>query len=447
MKLLWFLTGLAIGLVPLVWYQVRLRLQLKQITQSLDMGNWRTPFSIPSQLLRTVANYRQVNQDLERQSETWKQIVKCAPVGYLQVDEDNQLTLCNSQACQLLSISNYNSLQPRLLLELVRSYELDLLIEQARETEKPCHREWMFYPTSVDAVNLSDQRTTPLRGHAFPLAGDNVGVFLENRQEALTLVQQRDRWASDVAHELKTPLTSIRLVAETLQSRLEPPTRHWVDRLLTEAIRLSTLVQELLDLSQLEVNPVQRLNVKPIDLVKLIHTAWLGLEPLASEKGVVLGYEGPKHLLIKADEPRLHRVLLNLFDNGIKYSPLQTFIRVGVSLQSHSSPQQGQPFQFIQIDIIDAGQGFPETALPYVFERFYRADPSRSRHPDPQRDLASATQPIQLSSGSGLGLAIVRQIIEAHQGSVSASNDPSTGGAWLQIQLPYSEVGDLSKEA
>ncbi len=446
MKLLWFLAGLAIGLVPLICYRVRLSWQLKQITQSLDVADRGTPFSISSQLMMAIASYRQANQDLERQTETWKQIVNCAPVGYLQVDEENQLTLCNSRACQLLSIPNCNPLQPRLLLEVVRSYELDLLIEQARETEKPCQREWMFYPTSVDAANLSDQRTTPLRGNAFLLADDNVGVFLENRQEALTLVQQRDRWASDVAHELKTPLTSIRLVAETLQSRLEPPTRNWVDRLLAEAIRLSTLVQELLDLSQLEVNPVQRLHVKPIDLVKLIHAAWLGLEPLASKKELTLDYEGPQHLLIEADEPRLHRVFLNLFDNGIKYSPLQTSIRVRVSLQNYLSPQSSRASQPIQIDIIDAGQGFPETALPHVFERFYRADPSRSRHPDPQRDLASA-KPIQLSSGSGLGLAIVRQIVEAHRGSVSARNDRKTGGAWLQIQLPYSEVEDSSKRA
>ena len=446
MKVLWFLAGLAIGLVPLIGYRVRLNLQLKQITQSLDVADRKAPFSISSQLMRVITNYRQVNQDLERQLETWKQIVNCAPVGYLQVDEDNQLTLCNSQACELLSLVNY-SLQPRLLLELVRSYELDCLIEQARETEKPCQQEWTFYPTSVDAVNLSDQRATPLRGYAFPLTDGNVGMFLENRQEALTLVQQRDRWASDVAHELKTPLTSIRLVAETLQSRLEPPTRNWVDRLLTEAIRLSTLVQELLDLSQLEVNPIQRLNVKPIDLVKLIHTAWLGLEPLASEKSLALDYEGPEHLLIQADEPRLHRVLLNLFDNGIKYSPLKALIRVKVSLQNPWSPQPGKASQHIQIDIIDAGQGFPETALPHIFERFYRADPSRSRHPDPQRDFTSMNQSIQLSSGSGLGLAIVRQIVEAHQGSVSASNDPDTGGAWLQVRLQYSEVENLSKKA
>ncbi|MBC7825936.1 MAG: hypothetical protein H7126_19105, partial [Candidatus Parcubacteria bacterium] len=124
----------------------------------------------------------------------------------------------------------------------------------------------------------------------------------------------------------------------------------------------------------------------------------------------------------------------------------ESSIRVKVSLQNHSFTQSGKPSQQIQLDIIDAGQGFPETALPHVFERFYRADLSRSRSAE-QRDFATATQPIQLSSGSGLGLAIVRQIVEAHQGAVIASNDPDLGGAWLQIRLPYSEIEDLSKKA
>jgi two-component system phosphate regulon sensor histidine kinase PhoR len=79
-----------------------------------------------------------------------------------------------------------------------------------------------------------------------------VGVFLENRQEAALLVQQRDRWTSDVAHELKTPLTSIRLVAETLQPRVDDSQRRWLDRLINETIRLSNLVEDLLNLSRLQ---------------------------------------------------------------------------------------------------------------------------------------------------------------------------------------------------
>jgi two-component system, OmpR family, phosphate regulon sensor histidine kinase PhoR len=436
-KFLWFLLGLTIGLLLLGWYRYQLTSKLKQFTQDLSSDSVDAGLSLTSQLALAVAHHQRSGQQLERRLETWKQILNLAPIGYLQIDEENQLIWCNPHASQTLHIQTSDQDQPRLLLEWVRSYDLDSLVEQARDSQKLCQREWTFYAASVDAVNMSAQQAIPLRGVAFPLMGGDVGVFLENRQEAVTLAQQRDRWASDVAHELKTPLTSIRLVAETLQSRLEPPTRNWVDRLLKEAVRLSTLVQELLDLSQLEVSPNQRLNLKTIDLVNLIWAAWHSLEPLSSEKSLRLDYQGVDHLLIRGDESRLHRVFLNLFDNAIKYSHPQHPIVVCLSL--HPQPSK-QATHEIQIDIIDAGQGFPEKSLQFVFDRFYRADPSRSRSGaewQPTSDIAS--QPIQLSSGSGLGLAIVRQIVEAHHGSISAKNDPSTGGAWLQILLPWSE--------
>ena len=439
MEFLWFLLGLAIGLLLLGWYRYRLTSKLKQLTQDLNADRVDAGLSLTSQLTLAIVHHQRSTQQRERHLETWKQILNLAPISYLQVDEENQLIWCNPLACETLHIQRYDQDQPRLLLELVRSYELDSLIEQARDSQKLCQRDWTFYAASVEAVNMSVQQAIPLRGVAFPLTDGDVGVFLENRQEAVTLAQQRDRWASDVAHELKTPLTSIRLVAETLQSRLEPPTRNWVDRLLKEAVRLSTLVQELLDLSQLEVSPSQRLNLKTIDLVNLIQAAWHSLEPLSSEKAVRLDYQGLDHLLIRADESRLHRVFLNLFDNAIKYSPPQRLIAVRLSLHNLTQPSKHATHK-IQIDVIDAGQGFPENSLPFVFDRFYRADPSRSRSDaewQPNSDIA--LQPIQLSSGSGLGLAIVRQIIDAHYGSISAKNDPSTGGAWLQILLPWSE--------
>ncbi|KAM3115291.1 ATP-binding protein [Phormidesmis sp. 146-33] len=439
MEFLWFLLGLAIGLLLLSWFRYRLTSKLKQLTQDMSTDNVDAGLSLTSQLTLAVTHHQRSSRQLERRLETWKQIVDLAPIGYLQVDEENQLIWCNPYACQTLHIQSHNTNQPRLLLELVRSYELDSLIEQARDSQKLCQRDWTFYAASVDAVNMSEQQAIPLRGVAFPLAEGDVGVYLEDRQEAFTLTQQRDRWASDVAHELKTPLTSIRLVAETLQSRLEPPTRNWVDRLLKEAVRLSTLVQELLDLGQLEISPTQRLNLKTIDLVNLIQAAWQSLEPLSTEKSVELDYQGLDHLLIRGDESRLHRVFLNLFDNALKYSQPQHSIAVRLGLHPLTQPSK-QATHEIQIDIIDAGQGFPDNSLPFVFDRFYRADPSRSRSDtewQPNADIA--LQPVQLSSGSGLGLAIVRQIVEAHHGKISAKNDPGTGGAWLQILLPWSE--------
>ncbi|MCS6812988.1 MAG: HAMP domain-containing histidine kinase, partial [Cyanobacteria bacterium] len=274
-----------------------------------------------------------------------------------------------------------------------------------------------------------------------------------------------DRWASDVAHELKTPLTSIRLVAETLQARLDPPLRAWVDRLINEVIRLSNLVQDLLDLSQLQTNAPARLTLKPVNLAELVQSAWLSLELLARKKHITLNYVGANPAIIYADEPRLYRVLINLLDNGIKYSPPRQSIQVNVkfcdaqavccspSSSSHLETDKRQdkehtglatydeqPLQdqHVCLDVIDAGPGFQEQDLPYVFDRFYQADLSRTRSSKhgSSSALASDSTPEYLLGSSGLGLAIVRQIVEAHHGTVRASNHPETGGAWLQVLLP-----------
>lgn len=466
MDLLGFFLGLSIGLVLLGWQNVQQKLKLKQLIQRVKADASLSSLPATSRLTRAIAAYQEAEHDLEQELQTWKQMIQIAPVGFLQVDEDNQLLWCNSQACHLLSVQSFQLGKPRLLLEVVRSYELDELIEQTRQAKKPCQRDWIFYPTYSDASRLSQQQSSALRGYGLPMTNDCVGVFLESREEALSLIQQRDRWISDAAHELKTPLTSIRLVAETLQARLEPPLRDWVDRLLKETIRLSSLVQDLLDLSQLDAQSIHQLNLSSVDLTKLIQSTWLSLEPLARKKALQLDYVGPDHLLTQVNEAGLHRVLLNLLDNSIKYSPMHQQIRVQLSLQ----PDDDQSTRSqICLEVIDAGCGFPETALPHIFERFYRVDPSRARsipglsgswiesvhaggksassYPASTFEPPADGSSLYAGSGSGLGLSIVQQIIEAHGGSVKASNHPETGGAWLQVLLPWQPELGVEKMA
>jgi two-component system, OmpR family, phosphate regulon sensor histidine kinase PhoR len=451
--LLWFLLGILVSIVPAGWYYLKIHRKLRQLVK--ELGITRMPVNLwkIDQLTATFTAYHQHYQQFESQAYNWATIFKQSPVGYLQVDSENQLLWCNAIACQYLAIQRCQSDTPRLLLEVVRSYELDALIEQVRDTQVSYQRDWLFYP-ALELLPSPEQHTaTLLRGSAFPLADNQVGIFLENRQEVAQLAQQRDRWVSDVAHELKTPLTSIRLVAEALQARLEAPHRQWIDRLLNETIRLSTMVQEFLDLSHLEVLPAHQLSLRSVDLIQLINSAWAGLEPVANTKGVNLNFQGPDQVIMKADEARLHRVFINLFDNSIKYSYPQHAIDLEVNLSPATAHKGAQ----VQIDLIDHGPGIPENDLPFIFERLYRADPSRARHVEAAPPGVRSTAPlspselqstttwksalplslaVQPGSGSGLGLAIVRQIIEAHLGSVIAKNHPDTGGAWLQIHLP-----------
>ncbi len=476
-----FLLGLLIGVVLLLWQRVRLNTRLKQMLQKLQSPVSSSPFPLASQVSLAIAQQRREQAQLQQESDVLRYIVESAPIAYLQVDDENRLLWCNPKAADVLGIGSTPSWsKPRLLLELVRSFELDDLIEQTRNAGQICQSNWTFYPTSADPTNLSEQTAVTLQGYGLPLVNNQVGIFLENRQEIAALIQQRDRWTSDLAHELKTPLTSIRLVAETLQTRLEPGLRTWVDRLINETVRLSTLVQDMLDLSQMQRGSTRSLQLSSTDLVQLIHSVWHSLEPLARRKQLSLDYRGPKQLVMQLDEARIHRLLINLLDNSIKYSPVDQAIRVKLTEQE-AIDEVGLPF--VCLEVIDYGPGFPEKNLPQVFERFYRADPSRSRlipadeldrertaakpnpfpgplragdkpihHLEEQADRESAdrenadrenadreSRDSPSQGGSGLGLSIVRQIVEAHQGSVSAGNHYETGGAWLQVRLPQQQ--------
>ncbi|MEO1123085.1 MAG: PAS domain-containing sensor histidine kinase [Cyanobacteria bacterium J06635_15] len=433
-----FLLGLAVGLVLLGWQRVWYTQKHKSLLRRLKNTSETTKMPYTTQISTAIANQDKAITNLENQLKALHQSLEFSPTGYLHVDEENQLLWFNQRAAELLCIDvspQSGLMRPRLLLEVVRSYELDQLIEQARRTQALCQQDWTFHAASPDPVHLSESVVSPIRGQAFPMVKGQIGVYIESRQETVRLTQQRDRWTSDVAHELKTPLTSIRLVAETLRSRVAPPIQSWIDRLLNETIRLSNLVEDLLNLSQLEGSNLQGLNPRTIDLTQLVQAAWQSLEPLATVKHLQLDYIGPPQLWSNLDESLMYRMMINVLDNAIKHSPPRGVIQVKLTAASETTPTL--------LEVIDSGNGFSEKDLPYIFERFYRADPARSRGELPL-GRQSKSIPGQSSEkwsgkqqgGTGLGLSIVRQIIEAHQGSIQALNHPETGGAWLRIYLP-----------
>jgi two-component system phosphate regulon sensor histidine kinase PhoR len=432
MVLLAFLLGLGIGICLWLWQYSQLQAKLRRLLQIIPHSEAGTSWGMLPRLRREIILAQQQREELQAKLQTWQQVMRVAPVGYLQVDEENQLLWCNQQAQQLLGLQKWGSGQIRLLLEWVRSYELDQLIEQTREKQQSQVKEWLFHPASANAAALSELRGLTLKAVSLPLPEGQVGVFLENIQPFLDLTQTRDRWVSDLAHELKTPLTSILLVVEALQQQLKPPFKLWVDRLLPEVERLIGLVHNWLELSQLELDPSRQLAREAVELRSLIDSVWHTLEPLAQRQQVSLSYSGLESLWIEADKSRLTQVLLNLLDNSIKYSPFQGTICVNVNLISSQTEPSQHKSKYVQIDIIDSGCGFPPADLPYVFERLYRGDLARAR----QAGAFTDSVPASATSGSGLGLAIVREIVLAHGGTVKAMNHPKTGGAWLQVELP-----------
>ncbi|AFY75279.1 signal transduction histidine kinase [Synechococcus sp. PCC 7502] len=373
-------------------------------------------------LSQTLAS--QAIANLERQIMTWEQIMQQAPEGYLQVDEENHLYFCNHQARQLLGMTTPIGTERKLLLQIVRSFELDQLIEQTRNTNKPRQKAWIFHPTVDDPIDPVEKADIPIKAYSLPLGYGHVGIFIEDRQEAVTLAQQRDRWAADVAHDLKTPLTSIRLIAESLESKVDPALKPWLENLIKQTIRLSDLVQDILELGKIDTGIPLAMHLETVDLAKIIHSAWHSLEPLSTSKQIKLEYIGSSEFMLEADESKLYRLLLNLLDNGIKHSPSLQTIVVNLSQDSLENSKT------VLIEIIDCGSGFSESALPHVFDRFYQSEQPQL---NPQNRRYN-------QNGSGLGLAIAYQIVKSHKGKISVNNHPETGGAWVKVTLPIKQT-------
>lgn len=431
MLVLVFFLGLAIGIGFWIWQQIQLNRYLRQLLLPFTPHSSKVMLPLIPRLRHEIALVERHQQDLQQSLQTYEKLLDFAPIGYLQVDEENQLLWCNQQAREILYLQRWQPGQVRLLLELVRSYELDQLIEQTRDRSSCQIKEWVFHPSRDNAAAMLELSSLALRAYSFPLANGQVGVFLENRQPLLDMNTARDRAFSDLAHELKTPLTSIRLVVETLQNRLESPLNRWVDRLMQEVDRLINLVHTWLELTQIETNPAIELHPEVLEVRSLIASVWATLEPIAQQQQLTLDSSVSEKLWIKADKSRIYQVFLNLLDNSIKYSLPGTTIYVEAKIiPKNNNYGENSPPQSVEINIIDCGLGFSKSDLPHVFERFYRGDTARSRDSQPEGNSKTVI------SGTGLGLAIVKQIIQAHGGSIKAMNHPETKGAWLQIVFP-----------
>lgn len=154
MTVLPFFLGLGIGIGLWLWQYTQIKRKQRSLLQLFPGDTSSVSLSTLPCLRREIILLQQQQQDLHSQVQTWQQLLQVAPVGYLQVDEENQLLWCNQQAQQLLGLARWEPKQVRLLLELVRSYELDSLIEQTREQQQPEVREWVFHPASSDAAMI-----------------------------------------------------------------------------------------------------------------------------------------------------------------------------------------------------------------------------------------------------------------------------------------------------
>jgi signal transduction histidine kinase len=219
----------------------------------------------------------------------------------------------------------------------------------------------------------------------------------------------RRNMVSDIAHELRTPLTNIRGYLEAIQDGVLEADRDTVDMLHDEAILLNRLIQDLQELALAEAGALH-LETHEIDLCTVIEQSIAASLASAKSKTVKLYSQLPDELPpVIADQRRVTQILHNLINNAITHTPPNGEVRISAEVFPNE----------LEIFVTDTGEGIDAEHLPYLFERFYRADPSRSR----------------ATGGAGLGLAIVKNLVEAQGGRVQVDSIKGKG-ATFSFTLP-----------
>lgn len=241
------------------------------------------------------------------------------------------------------------------------------------------------------------------------LAGYFLSRYQSNRYKASLDKQEeiRKQLSADVAHELRTPLTSIGTHLEAMIEGIWEPSKERLENCRDEVLRLGSLVKDLDRLAQADSENLQ-LNLSSVDLFETMKALLPAWETQTNERGITLTVSGSPSV-VRADKDKLLQVITNLLSNAVKYTPENGHIAVHV----FSDGKNGI------IEVADDGAGISESDLPYIFERFYRADRSRTR----------------TTGGAGIGLAIVQSIIAAHGGTVTAESENGKGSTFT-VTLP-----------
>ena len=225
-----------------------------------------------------------------------------------------------------------------------------------------------------------------------------------------TIAQMR-RFISDASHELRTPLVSVRGYAELYRMGAltdKADVGQAMERIEKEATRMTTLVTDLLELARLdESKPLQ---MAPVNLSKLAEDAALDTRAQAPERTITVARSGDD-VIVLGEEDKVRQVFVNLLQNALRFSPDTSPIEIEVAVLP--TPDRGI------VRVVDHGEGIPPQIRENIFQRFYRADQSRTRE----------------TGGSGLGLAIVDSIIRRHRGTIRVVETPG-GGATFEFTLP-----------
>lgn len=375
------------------------------VASSDELGELATAFNTMSEELRRSIEAIQA----ERSKMT--AILSSMVEGVVAVDRDERVVHMNKVAGCLLKVKPEEA-QGRPIWEVTRIREISEALTSTMRNEEVEHRVVQLPDTQDRYLEL---HTSPLRAGGSSPAG--AVLVLDDITQLRRLERVRRDFVGNVSHELKTPVTAIRGLVETLldDPEADPEVRQrFLKKVSRQAHRLSSLVSDLLSLSRLE-SEEDPLELSPLDVREVIEEAVRSLQPKSDEKEMeVVTHLGDEALVVDGDEEALRQAIGNLLANAITYSPRES----RVTARAHREDDT------VTIEIEDQGPGIEPRHHERIFERFYRVDAARSRE----------------MGGTGLGLAIVKHTARALGGDVLLKSEPGVGSIF-SIRLPIHQAG------
>ena len=337
-------------------------------------------------------------------------------VGIVRLTDDLRVEVANTAAHVFLR-REPASMLGRTSMEALGDHRVEAIARQAREAG------W-----ASGEVNLADEPTTDqrpgatlvVRARRSPILG--VWLVLEDVAELRRLQRIRAEFIDNLSHELRTPITTVGLLVESLErdaeaaaqagTELPPKMRERIGKLAVETGNIAQMVAELLDLARIESGGRQ-LHLDDVDLGRIATESVDRLRPFAERQGVALHLAlDPALPPVRGEAARLAQVFANLVHNAVKFSSAGTEVRVGVRREG----------PMLQGWVADDGPGVSPADQARIFERFYKADRTRTS-----------------GGGTGLGLAIARHIVEGHGGAIRVESEEG-GGATFAFTIPISDA-------
>lgn len=357
-----------------------------------------------SQIALILANSH-LHDDLQREQTLLSAILHSVASGVIVTNAQDEILLMNPSAAHLMRVAA-DGTQGHTIASVIAEPQVVSLLERARHSSE----------TTTEEVTLPQSGNAVVRVDCTPVMDENgktlgqVAVF-HDITELRRLEQMKSEFISSVSHELRTPLTSIKAFAATLLRDVEfdrATQREFLGIINSQCDRLSRTINDLLQLSRIESGRPVELHYTTVDVCAVVQRV-VRSESLFTSKHRFETNVNPDAVSIEADEEKLARILTNLVNNAVKYSPDGGVVTISASAEHDS----------LLFAVSDEGIGIPENERTAIFEKFYQIDGSRTRR----------------MGGSGVGLFLAKQLVDAHGGEIWIESEVAQGATFF-FRLP-----------